>query len=679
MSMFIPCQKCGQQYTQDWTWYVCDTCGYRICMNCFGSHSGPGNGYNSGGSKCSQCQTGWLHLHHGIKSGIEETRPISKLDEYLNRARGQKSQTSNINERKAPSDFRPSSGEYNASRASRKAAEGIILTNTHLIAKKYKKTNSQDVLELINEFISKSLDIQGFRWELIDLGSKDMDGALDKDASWIEYAQLLADYAEGVGIKLSAHTPLFIIGGSDIIPMPDFYASIGHDIKTIEDSDLLYCFPIDYEWKKVSIKDAVFNVARLPLDYVSKGTIDSTIEQDLGTYFQRSLDSLEYGIPFTYAMMTSNAGKTDRNDWTWTSADVMAKLPQQQLENDGILTKDNMFLCPALDVLGEEYLSNDNVVKYKQCLEKTDILFINLHGSPNKNTTGYLGAENRSAYWGMTTEIMKQLHVPVINAFPCYGARYGKYYFDNNDGSVSDYEVYDREDSMLLTAFYESKALLFTGACTCSMCSNVIGSGSAADHINESSSAVDLLMPAGYAEAMLKLYACYLIQGEPAGYAFLHAKIDYLNYRARYENKDLVFLTLNQFNLFGCPTLYMSPQDATRQLKDSFKSFSVEPKELPAVNYKTEFDKFEQGIDAVLNRARTLVDSNLKLLDEKIRTQLYDSLGLKEENLTRIESVEYNGQLSYNLTYSRKNQLYPEFYIIQTDQQGTIKEVLESR
>ena len=679
MSMFIPCQKCGQQHTEDWNWYVCDTCGYRICMNCFGSHSGPGNGYNLGGSKCSQCQSGWLHLQHGIRSNGDNSHPASKLDEYLLRARGQKATPSSYAEEKAPIEDQMDHDGFSHHRSSNKVADGIILTNTYLIANKYKNTCAQDVLNLIHEFTAKSLDIQGFQWEIIDLGAKEMDGALEQDASWMDYAQLLSDYADGVGMEKSANTPLFIIGGSDVIPMPDFYASIGHDIKTIDDSDLLYCFPIDYAWKRVSIKDAIFNVARLPLDFVGRGTLDSTIEQDLGAYFHRALDTLEHGIPFTYAMMTSNSGKTDRNDWTWTSADVMAKLPQQQLENDGILTKDNMFLCPTLDVLGEEYLSNENVEQYKHHLEKTDMLFINLHGSPNKETSGYLGAENRTAYWGMTTELLKQLQVPIINAFPCYGARYGQYYFDNNDGSVSDYEVYDREDSMLLTAFYDSKVLLFTGSCTCSMCSNVIGSGSATDHINESVSAVDLLMPAGYAEAMLKLYACYLIQGESAGYALLHAKIDYLNYRAKYENKDLVFLTLNQFNLFGCPTLYLSPQDATRQLKESFKSFAVEPKELPEVNYKTEFDRFEQGIDGVLNRVRTLVDKNLKMLDEKIRALLYDRLGLNEDNLTRIESVEYNGHQSYNLTYSKKNHLYPEFYIVQTDQNGNIKEVLESR
>lgn len=679
MSAFIPCQKCGQQYTQNWNWYVCDKCGYRICMSCFGKHSGPGNGHNTGGFKCSQCQTGYLHLHNGIKNSIEDSRPISKLNEYLNRTRGQNKEFSNSYEGKAPLDFQSDSNECSVPRSSNKTANGIILTNTRLIANKYKNTSSQDVLKLIQEFTSRSLDIQDFQWEIIDMGAKNMEGALEEDASWMDYAQLLTDYTEGVGIRQSAHTPLFIIGGSDIIPMPDFYASVGHDIKTIEDSDLLYCFPINYTWKRVSINDAIFNVARLPLDYVGKGNLNTTIEQDLGAYFRRTLDSLESGIPFSYAMMISNSGKNGRNDWTWTSADVMAKLPQQQLDNDGILTKDNMFLCPTLDVLGEEYLGNEYVEQYKQYLKKTDMLFINLHGSPNKNSSGYLGAENGTAYWGMTTELMKQLNVPIINAFPCYGARFGQYYFDNNDGSVSDYEVYDREDSMLLTSFYESKVLLFTGSCTCSICSNVIGSGSTTDHINASVSAVDLLMPAGYAEAMLKLYACYLIQGEPAGYALLHAKIDYLNYRAKYENKDLVFLTLNQFNLFGCPTLYLSTQDATHQLKESFKSFYVESQELPDVNYKIEFDKFEQGIDAVLNRAKKLVDSNLKLLDDKIRTQLYGSLELKEEELTRIESVEYNGQQSYNLTYFKKNALYPEYYIVQTDKNGKINEILESR
>ena len=604
----------------------------------------------------------------------------SKLDEYLSRIRNggdnQPLKSSGISNHIMKEN---NGGATNSAHPSPKRPNGIILTDTSAIAKKYRKTSAEDVKTIIASFISEVADKYSFIWDLVDLSKEDFKKAIDKNDSWVEYAQFLSEYADGVGLRKSAETPLFIIGGSDVIPMPEFYANTGNDVKTIEDSDLLYCFPVDYAWKKVSINDAIFNVGRLPLDYAKENPIDSTVEDDIGSYLRRTLEALKNGIPFTYAMMTSNAGQTGRNDWTWTSADVMSKLPQQQLENDGELTKDNMFLCPALDIAGEEHLSNENVVKYKEAIDNADMLFINLHGSPEKSMSGYLGADNSSHYWGMTIELMKQINTPIINAFPCYGARYGLFRFDNNNGYMPDEDVYDREDSMLLTAFYESNILLFTGSCTSSMCSSVVGSGSISDHINESENAVDLLMPAGYAEAMLKLYACYLIKGEPAGYAFLHAKIDYLNYRAQYENMDLVFLTLNQFNIFGCPTLSLAPQDVTHQLREVFKTFRVAPKELPKVLYKKEYDRFERGIDGILNRARTLVDKNLKELDARLREKLYNSLGITEDNIVRIESVEYNGQQTYTMTYAKKNNIYPEFFVVLSDKNGNIKEVLESR
>lgn len=677
MAQLFPCQCCGHEYPDEGrNWYVCDQCNYRICPNCLGKHSGP---YGSGGLKCGQCRFGYFQLRQNLRSIASSSKPTNKLEEYLSKLRTPQVGTTSI-DKSTPKLHISISEEPIFTRKSQKKFTGIIFTDSSKIASKYKNTSSADVRSIIESFMTQAAKAHSTVWDLVDLGAGEMQGAIGKDTSWMDYAQFLSDYADGVGIPKSAHTSLFIIGGGDVIPMPEFYAHVGHDIKTIEDSDLLYCFPVDYAWKKVSIKDAIFNVARLPLDYVEKGTLNTTLEDDLGAYFARTIESLKEGIPFSYALMTSNAGKANRNDWTWTSADVMAKFPQQQLKNDGRLTKDNMFLCPALDVAGEEYNSSKEVEQYKHCLRHTDILFINLHGSPNKSISGYLGSDNHSSYFGLTIELMKQIRTPIINAFPCYGARYGRYYFDNNDSLFSsDYEIYDRGDSMLLTAFYESNVMLFAGSCTSSMCSSVIGNGSEADHINESNSAVDLLMPAGYAEAMLKLYTCYLIQGEPAGYAFLHAKIDYLNYRAKYENLDYVFLTLNQFNLFGCPTLYITPQDATHQLCEAYKTFDVEPKVLPNVNYKIEYNRFEQGIDGVLRRARTLVDNNLKELDERIRKQLYEQLELSEDNLCRIESIEYNGQQTYHLTYAKKNQIYPEFYVIQTDQQGNIKEILESR
>lgn len=55
--MFIPCQCCGNELPTTWKWYVCDTCGYRICPSCFSKHSGP---YSHGGFKCSQCAVGYM-------------------------------------------------------------------------------------------------------------------------------------------------------------------------------------------------------------------------------------------------------------------------------------------------------------------------------------------------------------------------------------------------------------------------------------------------------------------------------------------------------------------------------------------------------------------------------------------------------------------------------------------
>lgn len=671
---WIPCQCCHQQFTEEWTWYVCDNCGFRICMSCFDKHSGP---YGNGGFKCSQCMMGQLHIQHGVKAAVENPRPVSKLDEYLLRARGRMSSSSGSVPEKAPAPVDRAYDNLAQTNRSNDTPSGIIFTNSSIIAHKYKDTTSTDVRHLILDFMEKTENEMGFVWELVDLGTEDMKEALGENASWTDYAQLLSDYCEGVGIVKSANTPLFIIGGSDVIPMPEFYANVGHDLKTIEDSDLLYCFPIDYSWSNVSINNAIFNVARLPLDYVESGRLASSVQDDLGGYFLRAIETMANGIPLNFALMTVNAGKNNNNDWTFTSADVMKELPQHQLYNDGVLTRDNMFLCPALDILGEEYVSNANVALYKEHLDKTDMLFINLHGSPCKEYSGYLGMESQTAYWGMTLELIKQMHTPIINALPCYGARYGRFWFDNNDGSLPDYMVYDRQDSMLLTAFYEGNTLLFTGSCTSSMCSNLIGNRDTIDYDN--ASVIDLLMPAGYAEAMLKLFACYLYSGESAGYAMLHAKIDYLNWRAQFENQDFVFLTLNQFNLFGCPILYAKTQEGTSPLRQLIKSINIPTKEIPKVDYYIEFDRFEQGIDAVLNRARTLVDNNLKALDEKIRTELYGSLGLKEDNLTRIERVEYNGQQSYNLTYAKKNKFYPEFYIVQTDGNGEIKEVIKSR
>jgi len=57
--MMLPCQCCGKELPEEWNWYVCDKCGYRICQSCLAIHKGR---YSNGGYKCSQCVSGKLKM-----------------------------------------------------------------------------------------------------------------------------------------------------------------------------------------------------------------------------------------------------------------------------------------------------------------------------------------------------------------------------------------------------------------------------------------------------------------------------------------------------------------------------------------------------------------------------------------------------------------------------------------
>lgn len=52
------CQICRKQYPDTFLWYICDTCGFRVCPICMSS--GRQQGPYGSGSKCGQCFQGRL-------------------------------------------------------------------------------------------------------------------------------------------------------------------------------------------------------------------------------------------------------------------------------------------------------------------------------------------------------------------------------------------------------------------------------------------------------------------------------------------------------------------------------------------------------------------------------------------------------------------------------------------
>ena len=55
--VLIPCMNCGKMLPQNWTWRVCNKCGFRICPHCLSKHQGR---YSNGGFKCSRCAYGHM-------------------------------------------------------------------------------------------------------------------------------------------------------------------------------------------------------------------------------------------------------------------------------------------------------------------------------------------------------------------------------------------------------------------------------------------------------------------------------------------------------------------------------------------------------------------------------------------------------------------------------------------
>jgi hypothetical protein len=53
----VPCQCCRSEFPTRWSWFICNTCHYRVCALCLDKHAGP---YSSGGFKCSQCAFGLM-------------------------------------------------------------------------------------------------------------------------------------------------------------------------------------------------------------------------------------------------------------------------------------------------------------------------------------------------------------------------------------------------------------------------------------------------------------------------------------------------------------------------------------------------------------------------------------------------------------------------------------------
>ena len=495
--------------------------------------------------------------------------------------------------------------------------EGIIWTDTKVLADKYKTTRNA-VQRIIQGFVSANEDLD-LCWHLLDMA--DHQAGLG-EATWMDYSDVLQNYIKDEGIASGPHLSLFIVGGNDVIPQPaeDNPCGGSSDYEMFVYADFYYCFygqlPLDF----LDFNKARCNVARLPLE---TGQMHTSIEEDLQAYFNISnMVSEQGGIDIGRAVMTSNY------DWIPASREMSRNLPTEHMDNEDEVVLDNMFLSPSI----MEDMDDELAEQYYEKLSEADMLVFNLHGACNPEDSGFY-----SSGLAFSIDMLRESNARIFNTVACWGGRYIRY---------------AREQSMLLSAMYGGGVLLYSGSCVPAM-------GKCGNFQHDETWRIQ---PAAYSETFMARFAEYECLGTmTAGEAFLKAKCDYYNSSRQIEEDEIILATVLMFNLYGNPKLRTHPNveaiaaiqedDGSKQVRMPFRKMNR-----TAV---MKAQKHPNGTKSLVEEVRGMVDSNLRMIHDTITTNLYQQLGLEPRELYSVERYETTNaqgrpEKGYLYNYQRK-------------------------
>ena len=495
--------------------------------------------------------------------------------------------------------------------------EGIIWTDTRVLAAKYKTTRNA-VQSIIEGFISTNEDFD-LCWHMLDMADRQHEVG---EATWMDYSEVLQNYIKNEGIAPGPHLSLFIIGGNDVIPQPaeDNPCSGGTDYDSYVYADFYYCFYGQLQLDFLDFRRARCNVARLPLE---TGQMHTTIGEDLQAYFNISnMVSEDGGVDIGRAVMTSNY------DWIPASREMSRNLPTEHMDNEEEVVLDNMFLSPSIMEDMEEELAE----QYYEKLSEADMLVFNLHGACNPEDSGFY-----SCGLAFSIDMLRESNARIFNTVACWGGRYIRY---------------TREQSMLLSAMYGGGVLLYSGSCVPAM-------GKCGKFQYDSTWRIQ---PAAYSETFMARFAEYECLGTmTAGEAFLKAKCDYYNTSRQIEEDELTLATVLMFNLYGNPKLRtrtnveaiaaIQEDDGSKQVRMPFRKMNR-----TAV---MKAQKHPNGTKSLVEEVRGMVDSNLRMIHDTITTNLYQQLGLEPRELYSVERYETTNaqgrpEKGYLYNYQRK-------------------------
>ena len=471
---------------------------------------------------------------------------------------------------------------------------GIILTNSIALADKYSCDVSK-VYEVFQNFIDSTYE-QKMYWYFLDVAE------LDANYSWEHINYAISQFIQQNNLEPSADLHLFIIGGEDVVPIPLMENPYENQYNTPIPSDMCYCFEgryisdiIEGENLPLTTDAARNNVSRLPLE---NGKLRTTIDEDLVTYFNKS-SLYAYGIPVGNVVMNSCA------DWIPASTTMTEHLPLTFTVEDPELIKNGMYISPKL-LTSDEY----TLRLYRQSLDKADMLMFNLHGACIPNLSGFYSSDE-----AFNISLLKCSGARVFNTVACYGARFTDY---------------DRDQSMLLQAMYESGVLLYTGSLIpvpmyydCEM--------------NEAREL--LLNPGTGSEVFMRLYPLYQFKGMTAGKALLQAKCDYFNMCRYIESDGFSLATALMFSLYGNPMLHVNKRNHVVEAalqNDAMPPAPVKSAQAP-LRKTLKYEVAKTDTRSLLEQLRDGVNANISAMHDITAEYLYKHLGLEPRHIQSIE------------------------------------------
>ena len=529
---------------------------------------------------------------------------------------------------------------------------GIIFTDSLALADKY-QCDVQTVYDVLNDFIQNSAQAEQ-HWYLLDAGNYRQQ--LGRVPYWGDYNEILSNYISENCFQVGIGTPVFIIGGADVIPVPELEnPQYGGMIPT----DMAYCFSTTFfsdlwDGDRHINTDYVRNtVSRLPLEV---GKMQTTVHDDLQSYF--NLCSLASdGIEVEGVAMASNVA------WTENSVTMSQHLPLIYTNtNDEEEIYKRMYMCPKLVAVesGGSEVDERVLGHYQEALQHAGLLLFNLHGSDGKGASGFYCNNDEGGYpESFNIELMRQSNARVFNTVACFGARY--------DG-------YEREDSMLMSSLLSGGKLLYAGS-TVSV--PMIG-----DYDQDYPDGVTQY-PGSGSEKFMPLYCYYQFCGLPAGQAMMQAKLDYFNTFRHIERDDFSLSTAMMFGLYGNPMLHVK---ARQDVIDEAQRYEVLP-QLPqtkATNAPVRMKRMKcvlskeqlHSSKSLLEQLQGCVDNTLQTIHGMVQQNIYQQLGLEPRWLDQVDEYEMMNEFSellagYLYNYDSDNK-HGHKSLIEVNHQGQI-------